>query len=592
MSRQLAGLPDDLISSGSEDESNQAVEQRRPSGSRKRKAPYAVEEDSELEDLATLVFGNRAGFKAELIGNREVARVEDSNDASDEEELRNKSNFEDVADDLLFAISTDFAAPALPSTNTQHISEDPWSDLKEEKPWRDPADERQQINLASTSALRRLRTTESEEWVTLGEYSRRLRKRLRELKGEPEWVRDAKARVEKKPRLAFNDEDEDDESDSAVTPLRKFLQDANQMARVGSSKKLKLRPEVINIQKTRGIPVQHKGPVNSLSFHPQQPILLSASQASILYLHHIDPAAEPDPNPELLTLGVQHVGVRYSEFLGPDGRRIYFAGRRPFLQWYNTEDGKIGKTWHSHMARDEHRTMENFKTSPCGRYVAIESSDRKGVGAVNIFSTEGFSWLASAKLSTVGGLADFVWWSTGNGLSVLAKDGQIGEFSMQSERFLGIWKDEGGRGVTRIALGGKRGPGELGSDRWVAIGSNHGVVNIYERADLFANPDKRWLDDDHLDLKKMAEPARRFLQIKEKITALTFSPDGQLLAFGSREEKDALRLAHLPSYTVYKNWPTDRTPIGRLTKVAFSPQSDLLAVGNDRGKVGLWKINA
>jgi U3 small nucleolar RNA-associated protein 18 len=47
---------------------------------------------------------------------------------------------------------------------------------------------------------------------------------------------------------------------------------------------------------------------------------------------------------------------------------------------------------------------------------------------------------------------------------------------------------------------------------------------------------------------------------------------------------------HLPTCTVYKNWPTSGTPFGRISAVAMSPNSELLAVGNQQGKIRMWEI--
>jgi U3 small nucleolar RNA-associated protein 18 len=95
-----------------------------------------------------------------------------------------------------------------------------------------------------------------------------------------------------------------------------------------------------------------------------------------------------------------------------------------------------------------------------------------------------------------------------------------------------------------------------------------------------------------VEIKKLPEPTRSFEHLTTAISVVTFSPDGQLLAFGSQLKKDALRLVHLPSCTVYRNWPTEQTPLGRVTAVAFSSGSDMLAVGNDVGKIRLWEIRS
>lgn len=113
-------------------------------------------------------------------------------------------------------------------------------------------------------------------------------------------------------------------------------------------------------------------------------------------------------------------------------------------------------------------------------------------------------------------------------------------------------------------------------------------MNLYDRNELIESS----TGEENLTLNENPEPARRFEQLVTPITVLIFSPDGQLLAFASQQTKDALRLVHLPSCTVYRNWPTEQTPLGRITSVAFGRQSDLLAVGNDVGKIRLWEIRS
>jgi U3 small nucleolar RNA-associated protein 18 len=48
---------------------------------------------------------------------------------------------------------------------------------------------------------------------------------------------------------------------------------------------------------------------------------------------------------------------------------------------------------------------------------------------------------------------------------------------------------------------------------------------------------------------------------------------------------------HLPSLTVFSNWPTSNTPLHYVYSTAFSPNSGFMAIGNDRGKVLLYRVN-
>jgi hypothetical protein len=50
-------------------------------------------------------------------------------------------------------------------------------------------------------------------------------------------------------------------------------------------------------------------------------------------------------------------------------------------------------------------------------------------------------------------------------------------------------------------------------------------------------------------------------------------------------KKEALRVVHVASGTVFPNWPTSGTPLHHVYSADISPSSSALAIGNDRGKV-------
>ena len=559
-----------------------------------RNAKAAIyEKDSDEEELERLVLGNKASFLEQLLRGDDLLGLEGSGQSNELVGPSTGLGLEDAEDGDLFMIDV----PGAPtSTGTQLAKQSKPSQSgggAQVAAWEDSDDERLTISLANVSRLRKLRISETEDVVTGTEYTRRLRQQYNRLNPIPAWAREAEERPVKRRRRSsaasdsVSSDGEEGDSEVSALPLDKFLRDVNQLSMAGSSKRRRLRPEVIDIQRTREIPDKHKAPVGSLWFHPKHPVLLSSSTASVIYLHHIDPTAHPTPNPLLTSVRVNQVDIRHSEFLLPTGSKIFFAGRRRYFHSWDLDTGLVQKVTKVQGHQLEHKTMEKFRLSPCGRYVAIVASSRKGGGIVNILSVATMQWIAAARLDSRNGIADLAWWSTGDGLTILGKDGSIGEWSMAAERFLAVWQDEGSVGAIVMALGGHQGPAALGEDRWIAVGSRTGIMNLYDRNELIASATA-----DEVILKERPEPTRRFEQLVTPITTLAFSPDGQLLAFSSQKTKDALRLVHLPSCTVYRNWPTDQTPLGRISSVAFGSQSDMLAVGNDVGKVRLWEIRS
>jgi WD40 repeat protein len=602
-------MDDDASSSSSESEFaglDFAQDDDQPA---KKTSTRMYEKDSDEEELERLVLGNKGAFRENLFkGDGQYAGdaiLGDGDFGLDDD----AGALEEVDDADLFMFDTagdDTSAAALKSATTTAEK----TASGDAPAWNDSDDEKLAVSLAGATRLRKLRISEAEDIVSGAEYSRRLRQQFLRLNPMPGWAKVAEGRPTKRRRRSSaansdssmasrsdGDEDDDEDDDVEAQPLEKFLRNVNKLAGYGGAQKSKLRPEVLDIQRTREIPDQHKAPVACLSFHPEYPVLLSASTASILYLHHIAPEAHPTPNPQLTSVQAKQVDVRRAEFLGPKGDKIFFGGRRKYFHHWDLPSGLVQKTTQIQGHRLEHKTMERFRLSPCGRYMGIVASTKKGGGIINVLSTTSMQWIAAARMSSRHGIADFAWWRTGDGMTILGKDGQVGEYSMESCKFLGLWIDEGSVGATVIALGGFGGPAQIGEDRWVAVGSNSGITNIYERVELLASSGKTAAaavaaDDDELAFKERPAPRRIFEQLITPISVLAFSPDGQLLAFGSVHKKDALKLVHLPTCTIYQNWPTSSTPLGRITALSFGRQSDILAVGNDAGKIRLWQIRS
>ncbi|KAB5580829.1 WD40-repeat-containing domain protein [Coniochaeta sp. 2T2.1] len=573
---------EDASTSGEED----AVQAKNPTA--------FADKDSDEEALERLVLGGRAAFREHLFKDdfdTTFGTLKD-NTALEVVDKTGGSGLEDVQDHALFFIDT--PAP----TGDKELATTTTKDDKEPvdvPAWEDSDDERLTVSLAGVSQLRKLRISEREDVVSGTEYTRRLRQQYLRLYPHPTWAQEAEGRLTNTKRIRrlsassftsdSGDSEDEEDFDTSAPPLEKFLRDVNSFNGDDSRKRRKLRPETIDIQRTRDIPDTHKAAVGSLSFHPQFPILLSSSTSSILHLHHIAPTAHPTPNPSVTSVQVQHTPVRRSEFLSPKGDEIIFAGRRKYFHSWHLASGTVRKVTRIQGHKLEKKTMERFRTSPDGLHMAIIASDRKGGGMLNIISMSTMQWVAQARLDARGGISDFCWWSTGEGITILGKDGQVAEWSLLSKRTVGTWRDAGSIGGTVMALGGQGGPDGLGGDRWVAIGSTSGILNVYDRNNLVETN-----AEGELQVKETPEPQRGFEQLTTPITVVTFTPDGQLLAFGSIHKKDAFRLVHLPSCTVYRNWPTDNTPLGRITAVAFGQQSDLLAVGNDTGKIRMWEI--
>ena len=485
----------------------------------------------------------------------------------------------------LFFVDTGTSGPLM-SNNLVHVSSE-----DDQPAWEDSDDDRLAISLAGHSRLRKLRVAESEDVVSGREYALRLRQQFERLHPIPEWALPSNRRAKRRRRssagsdssMSSNDMDVDG-NDLSTRPLARLLQDAGSLsiATKATTKRSKLRPEVIDIQRTRDIPTTQTSAVTSLTFHPEHSVLLSSGASSILYLHHISPTAHPNPNPMLTSVHIKDASVTTAAFLCPAGDKIFFSGPRRYFHTWDLPSGSIQKVTRIYGQQDTQKSMAKFKLSPCGRYMALIGTVKKNGGVVNILSASTTQWIASARIEGRQGVADIAWWRDGEGITIVGKSGEVGEYSLKTQSFLARWTDDGSIGATVITLGGPHGPAPLGGDLWIAIGSENGVVNIYDR--------RSFVSGSEINLPARPEPTRSFMQLNTPTSHLQISPDGQIMVMSSRAKTDALRLIHLPSCTVYRNWPTSGTPLGRVSAVAWGKGSDMLAVGNDVGKIRLWEI--
>ena len=480
------------------------------------------------------------------------------------------------------------------------------------------------------------------------EYQHRLRRQYEALHPPPAWAKcrpenSAAQHPKKRRKLSAPDRNSDVDSDSAASSgadvsmdddddtsstitapsLSELLKSTAPFLRTTPDKLHqssipRLKPEVIDIDRLPDIvpsssPQPH-API-CLSLHPTLPLLISAGVSGMLYMHHIQPRPPPPtpPNPLVTSLHMRHTHMSTAVFSPLSGTdkdpKIYMAsGRRSFHTW-TLPTGAITKTSSNNFlaeSKSTQRRIFNVKPSPCGRWLALQGTARKGGGVVNVLSASSLQWVAQARGEGKGGLADFCWWGDGEGLTLVGKLGEVCEWSVE-RGVVGRWVDEGGVGVACVVNGAdpdqisrkKKGKRRvLGSDRWTVLGTQSGFVTIYDRYQIdLPNDDGK----EKRDTVASPKPLATLDNLTTAITHLAISPCGQLLAFVSKWKRDALRLVHLSSGKVYRNWPTDRTPFGRICSLLVGEcegvvqgEEDgkglIVVTGNEQGIIRSWII--
>ncbi|KAL9087265.1 MAG: hypothetical protein Q9165_006759 [Trypethelium subeluteriae] len=594
------------------------------------------DKDATEEELERLVFGDSVGFRDEIrnFGQQNLDGEGAEGQEEQDDEQNELARLEDA--ELFF---TD-AGPA--STIEQSLVPTLDSENEESGPgqgrpaWEDSDDERIMVSLATIPRLRKLRNHEGEDVINGKEYMKRLRRQYELLNQTPDWAKFSTSQPPPRKRRKSNpeassssseyssaDENETNLSNLHPTtaPLAELLRSTSELTRSSHSSHphRSFRPSVLNIQRTRDISGPSPSAITTLTFHPNHPILLSSGPSSTLSLHHVAPSAQPVPNPLLTSLHLRSTPLRTTAWDAASASRpprIFLAARRRYFHVWDLAAGTLEQVTRVYGHAHEQRSMEVLKPSPCGRFVALLGSGRKGGGVVNFLDASSLQWVGQCRVESRGGVADFQWWRDGGGVCVLGRNGEVTEWDVEEGRVVGRWEDEGAVGVAVVALGGadRKGERKLGGDRWVAVGSASGIMNVYDRrawkggsskkienGDDVEMADANGEEEEHVQpMPRRPKPTKMLDQLTTAIKFLTFSPDGQLLAMGSHVKADALRLVHLPSCTVYRNWPTAGTRLGRISAVAFGEaktkedgeENLYLSVANDQGRIRLWEIRA
>lgn len=215
----------------------------------------------------------------------------------------------------------------------------------------------------------------------------------------------------------------------------------------------------------------------------------------------------------------------------------------------------------------EERSLEKFAASSDGRTIAFVGND----GYVILFDIQAKQWIADLKLN--GSVRALCFTSDGEQLIASGSDGDVYRWDIKSRRCVERFPNLDGTITSSLAS----------SSRYLAVGAESGVVNLY-------NSEANSIHQHGPTLQHQRPLTKSIMNLHTSADTLRFNPDGQILALSTRRETHGLRLLHMPTATVFANWPTSKTPLNYVWSTDFSPESRFLAVGNDKGMCLLYKL--
>ncbi|CAX40936.1 U3 small nucleolar RNA-associated protein, putative [Candida dubliniensis CD36] len=546
--------------------------------------------DEEEILLEKLVFGDAAGFENNL---KKLDNLYDYSSDEDEEVdenlndqeggSENASDIEDLQDEDLFFIDD--------GNNEEHHDVDDMEideeqdeeedlDQDSDNAWEDSDDEKINISLLTSDKLKKLRKTPQDSVISGKSYIVRLRSQFEKIYPRPQWIEDIEDNSDEEKELSDVDIDNEDEEGrlGSTTALLNILSSTEKFI---NTKQLKLiSANKISITRLKDANYKRigKSGIQTIDFHPNYPILLTGGFDKTIRIYQIDGKS----NNFITSYFLKNCPIMQASFYpqlssksGDDAKNsnlIYASGRRRYMNKINLSTGEIEKISRLYGHEQTQKSFEYFKISPRGTYIGLTGNN----GWCNLLNAQTGHWIHGFKIE--GTIVDFAFANDESFIMIINSAGEVWEFALEGKitsktpnKIIRKWYDDGGVGITKLQIGGK-------NNRWVAIGNNNGIVNIYDRLGFIpetAHP----------------KPIKTVENLITSISSLVFNPDGQLLCIASRAKRDALRLVHLPSGSVYSNWPTSGTPLGKVTSIAFSPNNEMLAIGNQSGKVTLWRLN-
>jgi U3 small nucleolar RNA-associated protein 18 len=253
--------------------------------------------------------------------------------------------------------------------------------------------------------------------------------------------------------------------------------------------------------------------------------------------------------------------------LGTTGN-VAVTGRRSFFYIYDSAADK--EIMIPRILGRAEKSWERSVASPDGRTLALCGND----GYVVLFDTVRHCGMTHFKLN--GSVRAITFTPDSSEIMASGSDGDVYRWDLRSSKCLERFTNQDGTITSSLAA----------SSRLLAVGAESGVVNLYPEQ----RPETRTANGNSAALLATHAPVKSIMNLKTSADLVRFNTDGQILALSSRRETSALKLLHVPSRTVFANWPTTKTPLGYVWSLDFSPSSKFLVLGNDQGKCLLYKL--
>ncbi|KAJ2855845.1 U3 snoRNP protein [Coemansia erecta] len=520
---------------------------------------------SEIKDLS-------AGSKAESDDDSDDSEmVQDSKSESEPENAADSDEEEDVdggdVDNSLFFIDTgkgdvDDMHEKSESEEDSGSDGDASSleledeDAVEDAAWVDDDMQQATVALKAQSRTRKLRKTEEDNKVSGDVYEQRLREQFQKVNPVPKWAAESDSKT-------WADDDSDMENDNDNRIGGDMLKNTKSL--ISKSIRL-LEPTKIDIAQlhnaNKAAPSQSA--VLNVEFHPTSSVLLTAGLDKTLRLFEVD----GKDNQKIQSIYFKDFPISAAHFIR-GGKEVVVSGKRSWYYSVDVERGSVSRI--PGIPGHKLKKLEYMHCSPNSDRMAFLDNG----GQIHMVSTTTKQFIGS--LSMNGPVRDVSFTSDGNYLWSTGLDNEVYQWDLRQNRCLSRWHDSAVFRPTCL---------EISPDSsYYATGDNSGTVNIYDTKAMDMTKVRDSGEFYSVNAFKMVD------NLTTSINGMRFNKTSEILGIYSHRKANQIKLVHLPTGSVFANWPYANSKMGYIQCLDFSPNSGFMAVGNDSGKALLFRLS-
>lgn len=299
---------------------------------------------------------------------------------------------------------------------------------------------------------------------------------------------------------------------------------------------------------------KNEGQITAINFHPTSMVAVMAGLNGLASIVAVDGTK----NEKLHTIGLKRFKIACCR-MTPDGNEVLFGSFRKFYHVYNLISGQSDTL---QLRGDGAWTMKNFELSNCGKYLAVTG----GFGEIHLLDARSKELLTTIQQKNA--CPSLCFTPDSKYLIAHSTDNEVSIYHLEKRRFVNVFVDEGCVNGSFITV--------CPNNRYLATGNRQGIVNIYLLEKVLK--------------EKYPSPEKTVSNLTTSVGSMAFNVTSELLAIASAEVPDAVKLVHMKSGTVFRNFPMIKAGLGSVTRVAFSPGGGFLAIGSREGVVSLFRV--